>query len=85
MDFDIFKVRDMTKENEMITVATHLMQKGNLFEENKMHLETFLKFIGKIQSGYKDITYHNKTHASDLCQVRFIWENLDFLLFLHYW
>ena len=28
-----------------------------------------MKFISKIQSGYRDITYHNKTHAADLTQT----------------
>jgi len=31
-------------------------------------LEVFLNFIRKIQGGYKDIPYHNKTHAADLVQ-----------------
>ena len=28
-----------------------------------------MNFIRYIQNGYKKITYHNKTHAADLCQT----------------
>ena len=28
-----------------------------------------MNFIRVIQNGYKKITYHNKTHAADLCQT----------------
>ena len=30
-----------------------------------------MRFINKIQSGYKDIPYHNKTHAADLAQTAY--------------
>lgn len=30
-----------------------------------------MRFIVKIQSGYKDIAYHNKTHAADLSQTAY--------------
>ena len=28
-----------------------------------------MSFISKIQSGYKDVAYHNKTHGADVCQT----------------
>lgn len=28
-----------------------------------------MTFISKIQGGYKDVTYHNKTHGADVCQT----------------
>ncbi len=28
-----------------------------------------MPFISKIQSGYKNVTYHNKTHGADVCQT----------------
>ena len=29
-------------------------------------MDKYMSFISKIQSGYKDITYHNKTHGADV-------------------
>jgi hypothetical protein len=28
-----------------------------------------INYITAIQRGYKNVTYHNKTHAADLCQT----------------
>jgi hypothetical protein len=30
-----------------------------------------MSFIAKIQSGYLDIAYHNKTHGADVCQTAY--------------
>ena len=59
-------MRDSTKENELITSVTYLLHRHKVFQSLKISVETFLTFIAKIQSGYKDITYHNKTHAADV-------------------
>ena len=69
MDFNVFTVRRETNENEMITVSTHIMVKEGLLNKLDIPIDLFLAFIGKIQSGYNDITYHNKTHGTDLAQT----------------
>ncbi len=69
MDFNIFTVRKETNENEMITVSTFLLVKEDLLRKVNIPLDIYLAFIGKIQSGYNDITYHNKTHGADLSQT----------------
>jgi uncharacterized lipoprotein NlpE involved in copper resistance len=30
-------------------------------------VEHLSRFISAISAGYKDISYHNKTHGSDVC------------------
>jgi hypothetical protein len=65
-DFDIFEVRKNTKENELITITTFLLHKHKIFKSLKISMEKYMSFITKIQNGYKDITYHNKTHGADL-------------------
>lgn len=47
------------------------MHKHRLFQNLKISVESFMTFISKIQSGYKDVTYHNKTHAADLCSTAY--------------
>lgn len=58
-------------ENELVTVITYMMHKQQLFKNLGMNVDTFMRFINKIQSGYNDIAYHNKTHASDLSQTAY--------------
>lgn len=65
-DFDIFTIRSATKENELLTTITYLLHKHQVFSNLKISIDTFLSFIAKIQGGYRDITYHNNTHAADL-------------------
>jgi hypothetical protein len=66
VEFNIFTVRKTTLENELVTVATYLLHQEQLFSSLNINMETWMRFITKIQSGYKDIAYHNKTHAADL-------------------
>jgi 3'5'-cyclic nucleotide phosphodiesterase len=62
----LFTIRKETKENELIAVTTFILHKHRIFQSLKISVETFMSFISKIQSGYKDITYHNKTHGADV-------------------
>jgi len=71
LEFDIFAVRKSTLENELVTVITYILHKEQLFETLGIRLDSFLRFIVKIQQGYKDIAYHNKTHAADLAQTAY--------------
>lgn len=36
---------------------------------NSIDFERLINYMMAIQRGYKGITYHNKTHAADLCQT----------------
>jgi hypothetical protein len=67
LEFNIFKVQEFTQNNELVSTAAYILAKHDIFSNINCSFEVFLNFIKKIQSGYKDITYHNKTHAADLC------------------
>jgi hypothetical protein len=68
-EFDIMKLKDMTKENELVIVSNIIFHKCSLFGPLKINPEVFIKFISKIQAGYNDVAYHNKTHAADVAQT----------------
>jgi len=68
-DFDIFRIKEYTRDNEMVAVICHLMAKEKIFDNLPIINEKFLSFIKKVQSSYLDIAYHNKTHATDLAQT----------------
>lgn len=44
------------------------MSKG-LAISSSLDFEKLMSFIQAIQNGYRNITYHNTTHAADLCQT----------------
>ena len=50
----------------MVTIMSHIMARESLFEKLPLDNEKFLPLMKKLQSTYRDITYHNKTHAADL-------------------
>jgi hypothetical protein len=72
-EFNIFEVKKHTKENELITVITYLLHKHHIFSNLKIRMETFLKFISAVQSGYQNVTYHNKTHGADLAATSYFY------------
>jgi hypothetical protein len=39
----------------------------------KISVEKYMSFITKIQNGYKDVTYHNKTHGADLSATAYLY------------
>lgn len=55
-----------TANNELVTVISYILAKQNIFQELTIVYKVFNNFIKAIQGGYKDVTYHNKTHAADL-------------------
>ena len=68
-EFDIFKLRELTDGNEMLSLLPWLLSKRNCFAKVELDLQRLVQFTVKIQDGYKNITYHNKTHGADLCQT----------------
>lgn len=67
--FNIFTLMNATNDNELLTTSTYILAKHSIFNRINLDYATFVSFIKKIQSGYQNVTYHNKTHAADLCQV----------------
>ena len=66
--FNIFSVKEATKENELVSTVTYIFAKENLFDKLAIKNEKFVACVRKLQQSYKPITYHNKTHAADLAQ-----------------
>lgn len=66
--FDPFEFMEATGHQELVTISTYLMNEHQLFGSLKIIPETFIKFMTKVQGGYNNVSYHNKTHATDVCQ-----------------
>lgn len=67
--FDIFELRTATSGNELVTVINYLMDKHDFYNKLNIVKDKFRKYSIVIQSMYNPIAYHNKTHASDVCQT----------------
>ena len=67
---DIFKLRDHSLEHELQGVVMISMSKrGILTAVEELNVENLTRFLALISRGYKNISYHNKTHGSDVCQT----------------
>lgn len=66
LSFNIFKVQEMTLQNELVTVTSYILAKQSIFSKMNIPYDIFLTFMATIQKGYRAVTYHNKTHAADL-------------------
>ena len=58
----------------LTATVSHILAKERVFEEVPIATQNYLEFIKKLETGYRDITYHNATHAADLVQT-----------FYHFW
>lgn len=67
--FDIFELRSATNGNELVTVINFLMDRHDFYSKLRIVKDKFRKYSIVIQSMYNPIAYHNKTHASDVCQT----------------
>ena len=68
-DFDIFKLREFTDHNELVTILPTLLVRHGLVSACNLDFGNLMSFVRKIASGYKQVTYHNQTHAADVCQT----------------
>jgi hypothetical protein len=48
----VFNIREQTKENELVTILSHLMAKESMFEKLPLDTEKFLPLVKKLQSSY---------------------------------
>jgi hypothetical protein len=69
LDFDVFDFQKQTEDRELSCMTTLLLHKHSLYTGLKINFDKFLKFIERIQSGYNNVKYHNKTHAADVTQT----------------
>lgn len=70
-EFDIFALSKATNGNEMVTCATYLLNKHDLFVKLAIDNKTFDRFIKSIQDGYNDVAYHNKIHGMDVGRLAY--------------
>lgn len=58
-EFDIFKLRETTNGNELITILPFILAKHGLIASNRLDFGKLIQFTRVLAQGYKTITYHN--------------------------
>lgn len=69
LEFDVFDLEAKSEGNELFVYGMHIMQKEGYMYEFQMSQKKLKNFMYTLQSSYNDITYHNKTHATDVSQA----------------
>lgn len=67
-EFNIFEFMEACGHDELYIIPSFLMNKHNLFESCKIAPDKFFTFMRRVHNSYNNVTYHNKTHAADVCQ-----------------
>jgi len=67
--FDIFKLRKYTDNNELTVILPWVLAKHGLIGSCSVDFTNLMCFVRSLAAGYKTITYHNQTHAADVCQT----------------
>lgn len=66
--FDAFRLHDATAGHPLSTLSFYLLQRSGLVEKYQMDAVRLARFLRRIEDGYPDNPYHNRTHAADVLQ-----------------
>ena len=61
LQFDIFKLEEITEGNALCTLGSYLMEKMDLFNKCDINPDLVKQFLINIQNGYENVPYHCKT------------------------
>lgn len=64
----MFRLRQLTDSREIECIIGITLSSCEAFNIPGLDLNYFKNFTIAIQNGYKNLTYHNSTHAADVCQ-----------------
>ena len=67
LDYNMFRIRDLSGGNELVLSTMSILLREKLFSSLGINQQVFVQFMKRIQGNYYDVTFHNKTHAADLC------------------
>jgi hypothetical protein len=48
LEFNIFKIKDETENNELVTVTSLILAKEGIFEKVQLQLDTYMMFMSRI-------------------------------------
>ncbi|GIL70062.1 hypothetical protein Vretimale_3337 [Volvox reticuliferus] len=66
--FNAFKLAEVTQGHPLSALGFWLMKRYDLISVFQLDATKLARFLRKIEDGYPDNPYHNKTHAADVLQ-----------------
>ncbi|KAI9362045.1 hypothetical protein DFJ73DRAFT_620890 [Zopfochytrium polystomum] len=69
VDFDVFKLGEVTNGRPLYFLSMHLLRKYGLIEHFRMSENTCANFFRTVESSYRKLSYHNSFHAADVLQT----------------
>jgi len=70
--FDAFELERVSGGHPLCTISFHIMTRLNLLETFSIDPKQLFAFLLKIEEGYPQNAYHNRTHAANVVQSMFI-------------
>lgn len=66
--FDAFKLAEVTQGHPLSALGFWLMKRYDIIRNFQLDATTLALFLRKVEDGYPENPYHNKTHAADVLQ-----------------
>lgn len=66
--WNVFLLQSQSNGRELTTLAMRVMRDSGLIDAFRLNTEKLVMFLHRVELGYLDNPYHNKTHAADVLQ-----------------
>lgn len=64
--FDTFRLAEVTQKRPMSTLGFFILQQTGLVRHFGMNELKLARYLRRIEDGYPDNPYHNRTHSADV-------------------
>jgi len=65
-EFDVFELDRATSKHPMVILMLHFVKAFNLDRELPINCNNLVRYLLKIEEGYKNVPFHNYVHAADV-------------------
>ena len=70
--FDAFSLFESSKGHPLSTLGFYLIKESGLVQRFSIKEKTLMTFLLKVEDGYPENMYHNRTHAADVLQSMYM-------------
>ena len=67
--FNVFELHGASNSQALLATMYFLFYNNDLLKNLNIRSYKFVNFAKKIQSSYREVSYHNALHATDVVQV----------------
>ena len=65
-DFDVFELDRASNRHPIVMLVMQLVGVHNLDDQLSLNVPNLVRFLGKLEQGYKDVPFHTYVHAADV-------------------